>query len=412
MNSRERVLKAINHKEPDKLPIDCGAMRSTGIMGEAYNSLKKYLGIQSGQTLMYDMAQQLAIPEEWFNEKFQIDTMDLARHFAQNQEDWIQWELPDGSPAMRPKWIPLEFQDGGWVSYSDRNEEIARMTDSTTYFSQSLYPLRGKEYNSSIDLPAEISRSMWSAFTDPLWRYAKQDDFLSFLRVEAAKARAASDKAIMLGFGGNLFEMGQFLYGTDDFLVNLMINEKEMEDLLDRVTGIHLENLGKILPVLGDSIDIIQLGDDLGTQTSLMISPELYRKFFFKNHRKMFDFIHSNSNARVFLHSCGAISPLIPDLIEAGVDILNPVQIGAEGMDPVFLKKEYGKDLVFWGGGIDTQHVLPNASPQEVEYEVRKNCEILMKDGGFVFNQVHNIVSGIKPENIVAMYTAANSIRY
>jgi uroporphyrinogen decarboxylase len=412
MNSRERILQAINHKEADKLPVDCGAMRSTGIMGIPYNSLKKNMGIQGGRTLMYDMAQQLSIPEPWYKDRFQIDTFDLSHHFANDPSDWIPWTLPDGSEAFRPSWITLKEEDGGWVNYNQDGEEIARMTDSTAYFSQTLYPLRGKGLKEFNDLPAYLGKSMWNSFTDPLWRHSGRPDFYDFLKKEANQLRGITDKAVMLGFGGNLFEMGQFLYGTDDFLVNLMIEEQEMESLLDKIMEIHLENLGKVLNSLGDSIDIIQLGDDLGTQSSLMISPELYRKSFLKRHKILFDFIHKNSNAKVFLHSCGAIAPLIPDLIDAGVDILNPVQIGASGMNPVLLKKEYGKDLVFWGGGIDTQHTLPNGTVAEVKDAVKKNCEILMKDGGFVFNQVHNIVAGITPENIIAMYDTANSIRY
>lgn len=412
MNSRERIVTALNHEEPDKLPIDCGAMRSTGIMGIAYNNLKKHLGITEGQTLMYDMAQQLCVPEPWFLERFQVDAMDLSSHFITDQRDWISWNLPDGSEALRPRWIPLVSEEEDWVSYNEEDEEVARMTASTTYFSQTNYPLNGKDLKDFQDLPTYLTKSMWNSFTDPFWCRASREDFYTFARAEAAKARAKTEKAIMLGFGGNLFEMGQFLYRTDDFLVNLMISEKEMDSLLERITEMHLANLEKILESVGDQVDIIQLGDDLGTQSSLMLSPELYRKFFFKRHKRMFDFIHDNSNLKVFLHSCGAINPLIPDLIDAGVDILNPVQIGAAGMDPLFLKKEYGRDLVFWGGGIDTQHTLPNASPEVVKDEVKRNCEILMKDGGFVFNQVHNIVAGVPAENIVAMFDTANSIKY
>jgi len=412
MNSRDRIMTALDHREPDKLPIDCGAMRSTGIMGIAYNNLKKNLGISGGRTLMYDMAQQLCIPESWLLDRFQVDSIDLSREFSGKDEEWVPWTLPDGSEAWRPAWIPLEKGDDGWISRNARGEEVARMPSSTTYFSQSLYPLNGSELSEFSDLTDYMDKSMWNSFTDPLWRHAGREDFYSFLGEEARRIRSTTDKAVMLGFGGNLFEAGQFLYQTDEFLVNLMIREEDMHALLDRLMEIHMEKLGKVLEALGDSIDIIQLGDDLGTQSSLMLSPELYRTFFFKRQKQLFDYIHKHSRAKVFLHSCGAIAPLIPDLIEAGVDILNPVQVGAAGMDPMTLKREFGKDLVFWGGGIDTQHTLPNATPEQVRDEVRRNCEILMKDGGFVFNQVHNIVAGVPAENVVTMFDTANSIRY
>jgi uroporphyrinogen decarboxylase len=150
------------------------------------------------------------------------------------------------------------------------------------------------------------------------------------------------------------------------------------------------------------------MGDDLGMQTGPMISPQMYRELFFPRHRKLYQRIKEKSDMKVFLHSCGEISEFIPDLIEAGVDIINPVQTNTAGMEPARLKREFGRDIVFWGGGVDTQHVLPNGSPEEVRREVRRNAEIFMKDGGFVFSQVHNILAGVPAENIVSMYDAVN----
>ncbi|MDD3791219.1 MAG: uroporphyrinogen decarboxylase family protein, partial [Sphaerochaetaceae bacterium] len=160
---------------------------------------------------------------------------------------------------------------------------------------------------------------------------------------------------------------------------------------------------------IGDSIDILMFGDDLGTQNTTMISRDLYKQLIYPRQKKLFQYVHDHSNAKVFLHSCGAIYDIIGDLIDAGVDILNPVQIGATGMEPKRLKEEYGKDVVFWGGGIDTQHVLASGTPSEIRESVKRNCDIFMKDGGFVFNQVHNIVDGVPPENIIAMYDAVNT---
>ncbi|MFA7019799.1 MAG: uroporphyrinogen decarboxylase family protein, partial [Sphaerochaetaceae bacterium] len=218
-----------------------------------------------------------------------------------------------------------------------------------------------------------------------------------------------TDYATMFAIGGNFFENGQYLYRTDEFLMNMLIEQENVEKLLDTLLEIHLETVDRVLRGIGDLVDVLMFGDDLGTQNTTMISRDLYKKLIFPRQKKLFQYVHDHSNAKVFLHSCGAISDLIPDLIEAGVDILNPVQIGAAGMEAKRLKREFGKDIVFWGGGVDTQHVLATGTVNEVSESVKRNCEVFMKDGGFVFNQVHNIVDGVPPENIVAMYEAVNS---
>ena len=262
------------------------------------------------------------------------------------------------------------------------------------------------------DLEKDLHRQMWAYMTDPLWKNLGQPDFYARLRAKAKKLYEETNYAIMIGFGGNIFETGQFLYRTDEFLMNLITERKEMEKMLDKLIEIYLSLLEPLLKAISPYIQIIQMGDDLGMQTGPMLSPKLYHEVFFPRHKELYQYIKKNSDLYVFLHSCGAVSEFIPDLIEAGVDILNPVQISAEGMEPARLKKEFGKDIVFWGGGVDTQHTLFNGSPNQVKDEVKRNTEIFMKDGGFVFNQVHNILAGVPPENIIAMYEAVNEIRF
>jgi len=404
MTSRERVLAALEHREPDGVPVDCGAMRSTGIMGMAYNHLKRHLGIESGETKIYDSVQQLAIPEQWYLDRFHIDAVDLARAFADDPGDWRDWNLPDGSAVKMPAWLDIERRDGAWVCLGEGGEVLAEMPDTSYYFDQSVWPLHGLHKEDFSDLPDFLNRVMWSAMTGPLWKNADKPDFLEDLRSRAKKLYEETDYAIMLGFGGNLFEWGQFLYRTDEFLMNLVSHRDEMEKMLDRLTEIHLQKLIPALEAVSGYVQIIQMGDDLGMQSGPMISPSMYKEIFFPRHKKIYQTVKNNSDLYVFLHSCGEISEFLPDLIEAGVDIINPVQINTAGMEPAKLKREFGKDLVFWGGGVDTQHVLPNGTPEEVRRDVRKNAEILMKDGGFVFTQVHNILAGVPPENIIAMY--------
>ena len=412
MTGRERVLAVLEHRESDKIPVDCGAMRSTGIMGIAYNRLKRHLGIEGGETKIYDSVQQLAIPEQWYLDRFQVDVVDLARAFADDPADWRDWTLPDGSPAKMPAWLKFEQRKGGWVCVDEKGEVIAEMPETSYYFDQSIWPLHGVRKDDFGDLPDHMRKVMWSYMTGPLWKNSEKPDFYRQLRERARKLYEETDCAIMVGFGGNLFEWGQFLYRADDFLMNLVSHREEMERMLDRLTELHLQRLEPVLEAVSGYVQIIQMGDDLGMQTGPMISPAMYREIFFPRHLKLYKTVKEKSDLYVFLHSCGEISEFIPDLIEAGVDIINPVQTNTAGMEPERLKREFGRDLVFWGGGVDTQHVLPNGKPREVRREVRRNSEILMKDGGFVFAQVHNILAGVPPENIVAMYEEVNRLSY
>jgi len=412
MTPRERVLASIKHKEPDKVPVDCGAMRSTGIMGVAYNKLKKYLNISKGETKIYDMVQQLAIPEQWYLDRFLIDAVDLARVFSNNPEDWVDWKLPDGSDSLIPAWLPIEKRGNSWVCINDEGIIIAEMPESSYYFDQKYWPLMGKHKDDFDDLEKDLGNQMWGFMTDPLWKNASDPDFYKKLREKSKKLYEETDYAIMFGFGGNLFETGQFLYRTDEFLMNLLTDKKEMEKMLDKLTEIYISRLEPLLEAINPYVQIIQMGDDLGMQTGPMLSPDLYKEIFYPRHKKIYQYVKDHSDLYVFLHSCGSVYEFIPQLIDAGVDILNPVQISAANMEPERLKSEFGNDIVFWGGGVDTQHTLYKGSPEDVKEETKRNTEIFMKNGGFIFNQVHNILAEIPPENIIAMYETVNSIKY
>ena len=208
-------------------------------------------------------------------------------------------------------------------------------------------------------------------------------------------------------FGGNLFEIGQFFYRNDNFLMLLAAEPTQAHDFLDGLVEIHLANLERFLGAVGDSIDVIVFGDDLGMQTGPFISRKMYREFFKPRHSIMWKRAKQLANVKVMLHSCGGIRELLPDLIEAGLDAMNPVQTSCRGMDPAALKAEFGREMVFWGGGCDTQTVLPSATPEAVKKHVRERVRILAPGGGFVFQQVHNIMANVPPENVVAMFEAA-----
>jgi len=208
----------------------------------------------------------------------------------------------------------------------------------------------------------------------------------------------------MVVVGCNLFEWGTFLRRMDNFLMDLYTDEATVERLLDALMEIHLATLEKVCNAVGDIVDIVRFGDDLGIDSGPFMAPDIYRRLFKPRHTQLCEYVHKNSNMHTFLHSCGSIYKLIPDLIEAGFEILNPVQTNTVDMEPARLKSEFGEDVCFWGGGADTRHVLNSASPEEVADHVRGRVETFGAGGGFVFNTVHNIMPDVPPENIVSMF--------
>jgi uroporphyrinogen decarboxylase len=396
MNSRNRILTALRHQEADRVPIDLGAMRSTGIHAIAYSRLKAHLGLAAGETRLYDIMQQLAEPEAAIVERFRIDALPLARApigLDPARPGWKPWRLPDGSPAL----IPDDLEqwpraDGGWEIRDDDGHVLFLMPPAGLYYDPVYEPL------ADATTVAEIE-----AWEPPVITDAE----LAWLRGEAQRLRASTDKAILGLTGVNLYETAQRARGWQRFMTDLAAAPALAQALLSRLAEAAIANLARYLDAVGEHIDIAQVGDDLGTQNGPQLSPRMYRRLVKPYQQQVWQFIKARSGLPVFLHCCGGIYPLIPDLIEAGVDILNPVQISAVGMDPGRLKAEFGRDLVFWGGGCDTQHVLPNATPGQVADHVRRQIELLAPSGGFVFNQVHNIQANVPPENIVAMLDAA-----
>jgi uroporphyrinogen decarboxylase len=251
---------------------------------------------------------------------------------------------------------------------------------------------------------------MWHVVASPPGPLAEGEAGLRFLAEQARKFRAGTERAVVALFGGNLLESGQALYGNDRFLMLLASNPAEAHSFLDRLVELHLADLERFLSAVGACIDVIVFGDDLGMQTGPQISPRMYREFFKPRHRMLWQRSKKLSDAKVMLHCCGGVRELLPDLIDAGLDAINPVQISCRGMDAHCLKAEFGKDIVFWGGGADTRTVLPHGSPAEVRSHVREQIAALAPDGGFVFQQVHNILADVPPANIAAMFAAARSL--
>ena len=393
MNSRERMVKALGLKEPDRVPIDLGAMGSTGIMGLAYNQLKRSWGMDGGRTLIYDVGQQLARVEPRVLERIGADVIPVS-HKLSAQRRWKPWRLPDGSPCEVPEdFNPERLEDGSLVLRDETGRIVSKMPAGGLYFDGVYHPL---------EEASSISDMKKYEFYMPIPR-----DELDAFEHDARAAYETTDYALMLGSAGSIYEAAQGLRGWDVFLMDLVADPALAGYLMDSLVEASIQRLEQVLPRVSGLVQVVQVGDDLGAQDGPQISPDVYRKLVKPRHKKLYQFIKSNSDAYLFLHTCGSVYKLIPDLIEAGIDVLNPVQVAARDMDTARLKKEFGDELAFWGGGCDTQKVLPFGTPEEVRDEVKRRIEDLAPGGGFVFNQVHNIQAGVPPENIEAMFDAA-----
>jgi uroporphyrinogen decarboxylase len=405
MTSRERVLTAFQHRDPDRIPIDFSGHRSSGIAAVAYAKLRKYLGLPARPLRVYDPVQQLAIVDPEVLDMFGVDTIELGRAFALDDGCWADWVLPDGTPCQMPVWSLPERGENQWLLRSANGKVIARMPDGALYFEQCYFPFI--EEDGPRTSVAAMDECMWTAVHSPPGPLAAGEEGLRRLAAGARALRANTDRAIVGLFGGNLFEMGQFFYRNDNFLMLLAAEPTQAHAFLDGLVEMHLANLQRFLGAVGDSIDIILFGDDLGMQTGPFMSRKMYCEFFKPRHSILWKRAKQLADVKVMLHTCGGIRELLPDLIEAGLDAMNPVQTSCRGMDTSGLKAEFGREIVFWGGGCDTQTVLPSETPETVKKHVRERVRIMAPGGGFVFQQVHNIMANVPPENVVAMFEAA-----
>ncbi len=376
MTSRERLLASLNHTEPDRVPIDLGG-NQTGIHKFAYQALLRHLGMGDEIHIM-DAVQQLAQPCEQLLQRFHVDTRYIAAGPAADWKGGITQEERDGR-----LWHDLVDEFG--VRWS--------MPDDQPYFMDiTHHPLAQASIEDIQDYP-----------------FPKGDDPGRFegLRDRALQIKNETPYAVISGISGVVYETCWYMRGLENWYMDLMTNLPFCEALLDQTLKFWLDWFRVFLDEVGDVVDVIMIGDDLAGQNGPLFHPDLYTAIVKPRHKHLVQYIKSGTKAKIWYHTCGACSGYIPDLLDNGIDILNPVQISAAGMDPANLKARYGNSLSFWGGAIDTQHVLPAASPEDVYRAVRDHMEILKAGGGFVFNNVHNIQAGVPPENIVALYDAA-----
>ncbi|MHC4556243.1 MAG: uroporphyrinogen decarboxylase family protein [Planctomycetota bacterium] len=391
---------ALNHKEPDRVPLDMGSTIVTGIQAVIYRKLKEKLGITSGDIYIYDVIQQLALVEDDVRRALGIDTTSII---PEKLTKWRDGVMSDGNSCKYPAgFLPEKLPDGTKVtrdkkSYWGENQENAvtlQMPPEGFYYEIPYHPLANARTKEDID-----------SFR---WFWELDEGTINTWESNLNKVLRNTEYAIVAdtlwgGWGQN-YEVLQNLRGWDNFLIDLATNQDFAKYMLEVRLEVVLQRWDLMLNILDNKPQVVAIGDDLGCQNGPQLSPELYKKMIKPVHKKFVSFIKKRTGAKVFLHTCGSVYELIPDLIEVGIDILNPVQVQAKEMDSTKLK-EFGNDLVFWGG-IDTQYVLPFGSVDEVKEEVKRRMDDFAPNGGYVFNTVHNIQQDIPLENIVAMFEA------
>ncbi|MDR1509929.1 MAG: hypothetical protein LBS53_09855 [Synergistaceae bacterium] len=393
---REIVLSAISHKESRRLPIDFGATRATGITLDAYLNLARYLGVDDIPKV-FDMKLSICEIGEGIERFFKPDAIGVFRMIPSldlSNRTYKVLETPNGKAMAPSDFEPKPDGRGGFVLMNSSGVIYAAKPESSPYFDINVYsPL------SEYETIEEMSEFDFDYFK-------MSDEEVECIAGRCVKAYGTG-KSVVLNIWSNVLERASAVRGMEKFLMDLAVEEGIEEYIMENILERYLYNFGKILPRVRNCADIIALSDDMGTQKSLIISPEMYRRQIKPRHRRLIEAIKSTTGMKVFFHSCGAIEPLIGDLIEIGVDIINPVQFVASGMELPHLKETFGKDITFWGGTCDSQHVLPYGTPEEVYDQTSRNVEILREGGGFVFCPLHNIQHDVPPRNIAALFKAA-----
>lgn len=406
MTSRERVLTALNHQEPDRVPIDLGGTVMSGIMARALHDLRRRYGLEERLVKVYEVFQMLGEVEPDIAERLGVDVLPVeppAIFFGLRRENYKPWTLFDGTEVLMPGRFDVDIaENGDWLLHEEGDPTkpiAARMPKDGHYF----------------DMPDMLNST--GDFTPPPLEDVRAgrripDGEIEFLQGRAEHLRKTTDKALLLGCWGRL---GLGSVGSwPDYLMLLAMDPDYIRGLHEVYTETANENVDRLYAALGPNIDIVGIdGADYGGQQGELFQPGWFEDLFAPFYKQQIDHIHAKTTWKTWKHTCGSVPHLVPMLAEAGLDALNPVQTSAAGMDPAWLKQNYGDRLTFWGGGVDTQKTLSFATPEEVAAEVEERIRVFAPGGGFVFNPIHNVQNGAPPENIAAAFeTAQQAGRY
>ena len=419
MNSRQRIEAALNHQQPDRVPLDLGASPVTGMHVSSVYKLRQALKLDPPNTPVkvteaYQMLGEIA-PD--LQDALGVDVVGLGgakSFFGFQYDDWKPWTTFDGTPVLVP---------GGFNTQPEPNGDILMYPEGDRSVPPSGRMPKGGFYFDTIVRQQPIDDEELSV-EDNLEEFGPiSDEMLQYFASEADRLRRLSDRAILANFGGTAFgdialvpapwlKNPKGIRDIAEWYMSTVSRFDYVYEVFRRQCDIALENLVKIYGAVNDRVTAVFItGTDFGTQTGPFISPAAYRKLYQPFHRRVNDWIHTHTPWKTFIHSCGSIMALLPDIIESGFDILNPVQCSAAGMVPKTLKEEYGDKISFWGGGVDTQKTLPFGTPDEIRRQVGERINIFGRGGGFVFNTVHNVQAGTPAENLVALYEAVREAR-
>jgi hypothetical protein len=419
VNSRERVQIALAHEEPDRVPLDLGASAVTGIHVSSVYQLRQALGLDAPGTSVkvIEPYQMLGEVEPDLMEALGVDVVGLGSEktlFGFKNEGWRPWTLFDGTPVLVPAGFNTEPEPNGDILMYPEGDKSAppsgRMPEGGYYFDTIIRQPPLDE--DRLDVQDNLEEF------GPI-----SDEELAYFEREAERLFQQTDKAILANFGGTAFgdialvpapwlKRPKGIRDVAEWYVSTVARRDYVYEVFERQCELALANLERIYQVVGNRVSVIFVtGTDFGTQKGPFLSRQTYRELYMPFHQRVNEWVHDNTAWKTFTHTCGSIVALLPDFIEAGFDILNPVQCSAAGMDPQLLKDRFGQEIVFWGGGVDTQHTLPFGSPDDVRREVRERIEIFGRGGGFVFNTIHNIQARVPVENLVALFEAVQEYR-
>ncbi|MCD6082946.1 methyltransferase [Candidatus Aerophobetes bacterium] len=419
MSPRERVRKAISHQEADRIPVDLGSTLVTGIQASTYAKLRRALGLKDEPVKIADPFQMLSYVEMEVIERLGIDTIGLwlpTTIFGFKREGWKPWRLFDGTKVMVPEKFNTTTDEKGNIYLYPEGDTSAppsgKMPQGGYYFD---VIVRQEAIDEEKLDPEEWVRQQYSVFSEEELKYLERTADALYKNTELSIVGEFVDA----GFGDIALvpaPMVRYPKGIRDpqrWIMAHLEHPEYIKGIFELQCEIALKNLELSYEAVGDKIDVIMVsGTDFGTQSGPFISPDMYREIYKPFHKRINDWIHENTSWKTFYHSCGSIVAFLDDFVEAGVDILNPVQTSAKDMDPKMLKERYGDKLVFWGGGVDTQRTLPFGSPEEVRRQVSERCRIFGKGGGYVFSAIHNIQQKVPIENLMAMFEAVREFRY
>lgn len=413
MTSRERVRLAINHQEPDRVPVDLGSTLVTGVQASTYAKLKQALGISDGRVRIYDPFQLLAEVEDAVKTALGVDTYGIqlpTTIFGYKNEKWKPFTLFDGTEVEISGNFEYDvLENGDIVQYpkGDRSAPPSGLLPKDGYYFDTIVRQEPIEED-KLD-PKEWVDQTFALYSDEDLRYLEETSKWVFENTDYALLGnfwGAGFGDIAMVPGPNVpYPKG--VRAEDEWYMSLVTRKDYIRDIFGHQFELQMKNLEMYREAVGDCIDVVVMsGTDFGSQNGPITSPAAYRELYKPLHKKMNDWVHTHTNWKTFYHSCGSIVKFLDDFHEAGIDILNPVQISAKGMSPEFLKKEYGNKFVFWGGAINPQKTLPFGSVDEVKEEVESNLDVFKNGGGYVFNNVHNIQSRIPVENVTALFSA------